>query len=452
MITAVSHLLLQTAGAVPVGQEGRNWTVDLIEWVRTSALSTKLAQWAGYESAPAAPGWIVAAVGAGIGVGIVIGFISVIAMFSIWLERRIAGRIQSRIGPNRVGPFGLLQSLADGVKLLLKEDIIPSGADRPLFILAPALVMASALGMFAALPMAEGAGFTDLNLGVVFIIAVSALATIGVIMAGWSSNNKWALYGAMREAAQVVSYEVPLGLSLLVPVIVGGSMNLRVVTEAQGGWGGTCWLILQNPMVLPAFVLYFVAALAETKRAPFDLPESESELVAGFHTEYSGIRFSFFFLEEYGAMFIMAALGVALFLGGWHFPGLSALAGGWLVAAQLLVFITKCFALVLVMIWIRWTLPRLRVDQVMVMSYKYLTPIGLALVLGTAAWEILVAGGVSFHSRPLWMQLFTPAAVIVVSVVLGALLRKQAVESYAAPFDSREAARLAASGSGAAAR
>ncbi|MBI3818630.1 MAG: NADH-quinone oxidoreductase subunit NuoH [Planctomycetes bacterium] len=419
---------------------GTNWTIDLIEWARKCSLSKWLANAAGYEEAPVPPDWIVAAVGAGIAVGLVLAFISVVAMFSIWLERRVAGRIQSRIGPNRVGPFGLLQSLADGVKLLLKEDIIPSGADRSLFILAPALVMASALGMFAALPMAAGAGFTDLNLGIIFIIAVSSLATIGVIMAGWSSNNKWALYGAMREAAQVVSYEIPLGLSLLVPAVVAGSMNLREITESQSSWSGACWLIFQNPICLPAFVLYFVAALAETKRAPFDLPESESELVAGFHVEYSGIRFSFFFLEEYGAMFIMSALGVALFLGGWNFPGIDVLHGGWLVATQLLVFVIKSLCMILLMIWVRWTLPRLRVDQVMVMSYKYLTPIGLGLVVASAGWEVLVAGGLPFNDRPFWMQAATPALVVFVCLLLGWMLRKQSVDSAAAPFAARSSA------------
>lgn len=429
-----------TIGQTPSAATGTNWTIQLIEWVRTSSLSKSAAKLLGYEEAPKPPDWVVAAIGAGIAVGIVIGFISVVAMFSIWLERRIAGRIQARIGPNRVGPFGLLQSLADGVKLLLKEDIIPTGADRGLFILAPALVMSAALGMFAALPMAAGAGFTDLNLGIVFIIAISSLATIGVIMAGWSSNNKWALYGAIREAAQVVSYEIPLGLSLLVPAVVAGSMNLREITEAQGGWSGMCWLIFQNPFCLPAFVLYFVAALAETKRAPFDLPESESELVAGFHTEYSGIRFSFFFLEEYGAMFIMSALGVLLFLGGWNFPGMDALSSGWLTAAQLFVFILKSFVLIFVMIWVRWTLPRLRVDQVMVLSYKYLTPIGLAFVLGSAGWEVLVAGGRSFADRAIWLQIFTPVVMFLIIAWLGWLLRRQRISSESAPFDTRRVA------------
>jgi len=437
MIHALANAAVQAEVFTNTAAGRTNWTLDLIEWVRTSWLSTKLANFVGYEEAPAVPHWLAAAIGAGIAVGLVIGFVSVVAMFSIWLERRIAGRIQARVGPNRVGPFGLLQSLADGIKLILKEDIIPTGADRALFILAPALVMASALGMFAAIPMASAAGFTDLNLGIVFIVAASALATIGVIMAGWSSNNKWALYGAMREAAQVVSYEVPLGLTLIVPAIIAGSMNLREVTEAQSGWAGTCWIILQNPFGLPAFILYFIAALAENKRAPFDLPESESELVAGFHTEYSGIRFSFFFLEEYGAMFIMSALGVALFLGGWMFPGLELLSGGWLIAAQLLVFIVKSMFLVFIMIWIRWTLPRLRVDQVMILSYKYFTPLGLAMVLGTALWEVLVAGGKGIHERPVWMQLFTPILVVIIAISLFGMLRKQASDSAAAPFTAR---------------
>lgn len=406
---------------------GPIWTVEVIEWVRTSAPSRWLAGLVGLEEPPAPPAWLAAAIGAGIAVGLVIGFVSVVAMFSIWLERRIAGRIQARIGPNRVGPFGLLQSLADGIKLLLKEDIIPSGADRPLFMLAPALVMASGLAAFAAVPMAEGAGFTDINLGIVFIVAISSLATIGIIMAGWSSNNKWALYGAMREAAQVVSYEVPLGLTLIVPVLVGGTFNLREAAEAQAGWGGSCWFIFQNPFVVPAFILFFISGLAEVKRAPFDLPESESELVAGFHTEYSGIRFSFFFLEEYAAMFVVAAIGTALFLGGWNFPGVDVLTGGLRVAAQLAVFVTKSMFLIFVMIWIRWTLPRLRIDQVMVLGYKFLTPLAMLCVLGAALWEVWA--GVPFAQRPAWMQAFTPALHLVLFAGLLAMLRRQAAAS-----------------------
>jgi NADH-quinone oxidoreductase subunit H len=406
---------------------GGSWTVDLIEWVRTSWVSRKLAELVGLPEAPAPPAWLSAAIGAGIAVGVVIAFVSVVAMFSIWLERRIAGRIQARIGPNRVGPFGLLQSLADGIKLLMKEDIIPTGADRKLFILAPALVMASALAMFVAIPMAEGAGFTDINLGVFFIVAISSLATVGVIMAGWSSNNKWALYGAMREAAQVVSYEVPLGITLLVPVLVGGTFSLREATHAQAGWGGLRWFLFQNPFMLPAFVLFFIASLAENKRAPFDLPESESELVAGFHTEYSGIRFSFFFLEEYAAMFIMSAVGTSLFLGGWNFPGVDLLDGALRTIAQLLVFVTKSMFLVFVMIWVRWTLPRLRVDQVMVLGYKYLTPLSLLCVLGAATFELLA--GPRIEDRPTSVQLLTPFLVASVTVVLGGMLARQAAGS-----------------------
>ena len=331
-------------------------------------------------------------------------FITPYAMLAIWAERKVAGHIQCRIGPNRVGPFGLLQSIADGLKLLVKEDTIPAGADKPLFVLAPALVLASAVAMFAAIPFAPALYFTDLNLGVFFIVAISSLATIGVIMAGWSSNNKWSLYGAMREAAAVVSYEVPLGLSLLVPVVVSGTFSLKEAAEAQEGWGGAAWYVFRDPFVLPAFLLFYTAALAETKRAPFDLPEAESELVAGFHTEYSGMRFSFFFLEEYAAMFVVSAIGALYFLGGWSFPGLTPLVasvfgrGSWVFDAVAVgVFSAKALFLVFVMMWLRWTLPRIRIDQVMTLGYKYLTPLALVSLLGAAGWELYVvplfAGG-----------------------------------------------------------
>ncbi|HVS08250.1 MAG TPA: complex I subunit 1 family protein, partial [Planctomycetota bacterium] len=240
------------------------------------------------------PGWVLAMTAALIAVGIAIALISVIAMFSVWLERKVSGHIQCRYGPMYVGWHGWLQSIADGVKLLLKEDIIPRGADRALFVLAPALVLGAILAAMAAFPLAPAIYFADIDLGLFFILALSSMTTIGVVMAGWASNSKWSLFGAMREAAQVVAYEVPLGISLLVPVMAAGTLDLREASAMQSGAWGMAWLVFQNPFVLPAFVLFFVAALAETKRAPFDLPEAESELVAGFMTEYSGIRWSFF--------------------------------------------------------------------------------------------------------------------------------------------------------------
>jgi len=354
------------------------------------------------------PMWLMMTLAAAIGIGVVLGMVSLIAMFSVWLERKVSGHIQCRYGPMYVGWHGWLQSIADGVKLLLKEDLVPRDADRLLFMLAPGLVLAAILGAFAAYPLAPGVVFGDIDLGVFFIIALSSMTTIGVVMAGWASNSKWTIYGAMREAAQVVAYEIPLGVSLLVPVMVAGTFNMREASAMQADWFGMHWLMFRNPFMLPAFVLFFVAALAETKRAPFDLPEAESELVAGFMTEYSGIRWSFFFMEEYAAMFLMSAVAAIFFLGGFESP-LTHLAGevfgrDLLVAAAdgsrelnlsalpyhlvaAVTLIAKCFFGVFLMMWLRWTLPRVRIDQVMSMGYKYLTPLSLLCVLGGALWE-----------------------------------------------------------------
>ncbi len=354
------------------------------------------------------PMWLMMLIAALTGIAVVLGLVSLIAMFSVWLERKVSGHIQCRYGPMYVGWHGWLQSIADGVKLLLKEDMIPRDADRVLFMLAPGLVLAAILGAFAAYPLTPGVWFGDIDLGVFMIIAFSSMTTIGVVMAGWASNSKWTIYGSMREAAQVVAYEIPLGVSLLVPVMVAGTFNLREASALQADWFGMKWFLFTNPFMLPAFVLFFIAALAETKRAPFDLPEAESELVAGFMTEYSGIRWSFFFMEEYAAMFLMSALGAVFFLGGFespltHFAGelfgkdLVVLGASGakelnfaaipyhLVAAVTLI--AKCFFGVFLMMWLRWTLPRVRIDQVMTMGYKYLTPLSLLCVLGAALWE-----------------------------------------------------------------
>lgn len=352
------------------------------------------------------PVWVAALGATLIGIGITVAIISVIAMFSTWLERKVSGHIQCRNGPMRVGWHGVLQPIADGVKLLLKEDIVPKGADRMLFMLAPSLVLAAIFGAFAAFPLAEGVYFADLDMGVFAIIALASTATIGVVMSGWSSNSKWSLYGAMREAAQVVAYEIPLGLTLLVPLMVAGSFNLIDVSNDQaGGLGLFNWYIWPwvNPFMLPAFVLFFIAILAETHRAPFDLPETESELVAGFMTEYSGIRWSFFFMEEYAAMFLFSVVGAFFFFGGFESPVSAGFyhlfaddAGAYsmvervaLAGIQATTIAIKGFAGVFLMMWLRWTLPRIRIDQVMTLGYKYLTPLSLACVLGAGLWELL---------------------------------------------------------------
>ena len=345
------------------------------------------------------PAWAVPLTAIAIGVGVAIAIISVVAMFSVWLERKVAGHIQCRYGPMRVGWHGWLQPIADGVKLLLKEDLVPTGADRVLYVLAPAIVLASVLAAMTAYPLAPGFFFADVDLGIFFILAMTSTTIIGVVMAGWSSNSKWSLYGAMREAAQVIAYEIPLGISLLVPIMVAGSFDLIEVSRDQAGLCGMNWYIWPwvNPFMLPAFVLFFIAILAETKRAPFDLPEAESELVAGFMTEYSGIRWSFFFMEEYAAMFLYSVVGAFFFFGGFESPltwGAARAFGDGSVPYQLAAattLIVKGFAGVFLMMWLRWTLPRVRIDQVMTLGYKYLTPLSLVCVLGAGLWEVFLA-------------------------------------------------------------
>jgi len=331
--------------------------------------------------------------------------ISAIAMLGIWAERRVAARIQSRLGPNRVGPFGLLQSIADGVKLLLKEDLLPGDADGFLFNLAPYLAFTPVFAAFLALPFGPDFTFEPrLNVGVFWLLAILSVEVMGIILAGWASNNKWSIYGAMREACQMVSYEIPLGMSIIVGVMTAGTLNLVRLGHLQSG-GVHTWIIFRNPFVLASFFVYFVASLASNKRAPFDLPESESELVAGYHTEYSGLRFSFFFFAEYAQMFVIAGIQTALFLGGWNDPfGLigyyyhqfsgepsSHMIG--LIALNLIgcgIFVFKCAIIIYVQMWVRWTFPRPRIDQVLYACMKVLLPMACALLFGAALWQLFI--------------------------------------------------------------
>src|SRR5438477_1367769 len=293
--------------------------------------------------------------------------VMVFAMFAIWWERKVAGHMQSRLGPNRVGPIGILQSLADGIKLLTKEDLIPKDADALLFRLAAYLAFAPAFAAFLALPFGPNLCFEPrLNVGVFWILAILSVEIMGVILAGWASNNKWSIYGAMREACQMVSYEIPLGISIIVGVMAAGTLNLVELGHMQAG-GLHTWLIFKNPFVFLSFFLYFIASLASNKRAPFDLPESESELVAGFHTEYSGLRFSFFFFAEYAAMFVVGGIQAALFLGGWtdpfgfigwahhHYSQPDTYSAGALLFINLLgvsMFVLKALTIVFVQMWL----------------------------------------------------------------------------------------------------
>ena len=326
-----------------------------------------------------------------LGASIVLLFVSLLAGEIVWLERRVAGRMQARIGPNRVGPQGLLQFLADGVKLLAKEDIVPAGADRTPFLVAPYIVFAGAFAAFAAIPFGYGLVASDMPFGLFFVLSISSIEVVGVIMAGWSSNSKWSILGTMREVAQVISYEMPLALSALTVVVLSGSLNLSEIVAQQAGWV-TSWFVFRSPATFVGFFLFFTAALAALKRAPFDLPEAESELVAGFHTEYTGFRFAIFFLAEYSGMFLFAVLTAVLFLGGWQAGIPVHLDTGVGRAVGALVLFLKSSFLLFVMIWVRWSLPRYRVDKVMYLCYKVLLPWSVVAVLVAALQVLLLEG------------------------------------------------------------
>jgi NADH-quinone oxidoreductase subunit H len=300
------------------------------------------------------------------------------------------------------GKFGWLQTLADGIKLIQKEDLCPQAADGMLFRIAPYIVFVASFAAFIALPFSNGWIAQNLDIGLFFVLAVMSLEVIGIILAGYASGSKWALFGGMREAAQMVSYEIPMAICALIPVVAVGSLNLVEVGQMQAGWFFPDWLIFRNPFTFLGFFVYFTVATASVKRAPFDLAEAESELVAGFHTEYSGIRWSYFFMAEYAGMFAVSAIAVLLFLGGW-FTGIGPLdralvslqsAGPWGLSHYvvnlffMVVFITKGSLLVFLQIWIRWTFPRLRIDQVMMTCLKYLLPISFALFLGAVLWPL----------------------------------------------------------------
>jgi NADH-quinone oxidoreductase subunit H len=352
---------------------------------------------------------------------IVINFAAISAGIFSWAERRVAARMQSRVGPNRVGPFGFLQWIADAVKLLLKEDLVPAEADSVLFRAAPYFMMVGFACVFVCLPFSHRLIVADMNIGIFYIIAVTALIVVGIIMSGWSSNSKWSLFGAIRSAAQIISYEIPGGMALMIPVLLAGTLSTQGIIRAQGGWPWQ-WFIFDNPASFAAFFIYFISALAEGNRTPFDLPEAESELVSGYNTEYSGMRFSYFFLVEWGNMWVMSALASTMFLGGWQLPGLSpaqfdALTGFPAVAAELAslaVFAGKTLFFVFVVMWLRWTLPRIRVDQMMNMCWKYLVPVSFAGVIFVAGWMLVV------HAVPWlgWAMRFVLTSVAAVGVAM----------------------------------
>ncbi len=335
----------------------------------------------------------------------------------IWAERKVSGRIQDRLGPTRTGGrFGWLQSLADGIKLIQKEDLAPAASDKVLFRAAPYVVVVASFLAYMFLPFSDGWSAVGIDVGLFLLMAMLALEVIGVIFAGYSSGSKWALFGAIRESAQMVSYEIPMAICALVPIVLAGTLNLNEVVHLQVGSFANFqeygfppflnWFVF-HPVGFPAFVCYFVCATASCKRAPFDLAEAESELVAGFLTEYSGMRWSFFFLAEYASMFLVSGIAVSLFLGGWDdgfgivkgMKDSGAAEGGFKgIALQLLanlvgalIFTLKASKLVFIQIWVRWTLPRIRIDQVMTTCLKYLIPISCALFLAATIYPLVLA-------------------------------------------------------------
>jgi NADH-quinone oxidoreductase subunit H len=361
-----------------------------------ASLAEFIGEWVG------SPEWGLA-IAAFIHAFILINVFALAPFIFIWLERKVSGRIQDRLGPTRVGGrFGWLQGLADGGKLIQKEDLVPKAADAMLFRMAPYLACIAAFGTFMVLPFSGDWVAVASDLGLFLLVAILSLEVLGIILAGYSSGSKWSLFGGMREAAQMVSYEIPLAISALVPIVTVGSLNLAEIGNLQvsaGLFDG--WLIFNNPFTFIAFFVYFTVATAGCKRAPFDLAEAESELVGGFHTEYSGMRWSFFFMAEYAAMFVVSGLASILFLGGWQ-TGIGFIDqefaiwryqgsfGPWLLANLVgtVVFVSKASLLVFVQIWIRWTLPRLRIDQVMITCLKYLIPISCVLFLGAILWPL----------------------------------------------------------------
>lgn len=328
-------------------------------------------------------------------------FVLITVMAFMWFERRGLGRFQVRLGPNRVGPFGLLQPIADVLKILTKEDLIPAKGDRLVFWLAPVVAFAPIVMIFAVVPFQNGALLADLNIGILYIVAISSLATIGVFMAGWSSNNKYSLIAAMRDVAQLISYEIPLVLAIVGVVLIAGSLSLTEIVAAQ-----SVPFILLQPL---GFLIFFISSLAESNHTPFDLVEADSEIVAGYNIEYSGMKFGMLYLAEYAEVLAVSAIVTTLYLGGWRGPLLP----------PILLFLIKIFAVFFFIMWIRSTLPRLRIDQVMAFAWKFLLPLALINLLVTSLQVIL-----GWPETSPWLMGFLNLAIMAVLVILWSRLFK----------------------------
>jgi len=326
------------------------------------------------------PFWAVAIEMVIIGIAI-LAFYAVVGLYLVYAERKVCAFMQCRVGPNRVGPYGFFQTIADLIKLLMKELIPIKNADKLLFNIAPFIVIIASFMAIAAIPFAKGLHAIDFNIGIFYIMAVSSMGVVGILIAGWASNNKYSMIGAMRSGAQIVSYELSVGLSLVTIVVLAGSLQLSTIVEGQrDGW----FLFTGHIPAVIAFLVFLVAATAETNRGPFDLAEAESELTAGFHTEYSGIKFAFFFLAEYMNMFIVASIAATIFLGGWmpfHVGGWEAFNNIMDYLPPVFWYIGKTAFIIFIMMWFKWTFPRLRIDQLLTLEWKYLLPINLVNIL-----------------------------------------------------------------------
>jgi NADH-quinone oxidoreductase subunit H len=315
-------------------------------------------------------------------VGIVfLTFFAVLGLFLVYMERKVCAFFQCRLGPNRVGPWGLLQTIADFIKLLMKELITIKSADQFLFNVAPFIVIIATMLAMGAIPFSKGLQAMDFDIGILYVMATSSIGVIGILLAGWSSNNKYSLIGAMRSGAQIVSYELSVGLSLMTIIVLAGSMQLSEIVSSQQ----TAWFIFRGHIpAFIAFVIFMVASTAETNRGPFDLAEAESELTAGFHTEYSGIKFALFFLSEFMNMFVVASIASTVFFGGWmplHIPGLTGFNHVMDFIPPFIWFFGKAFTIIFLMMWFKWTFPRLRIDQLLTLEWKFLLPINLVNIL-----------------------------------------------------------------------
>jgi len=331
---------------------------------------------------------------------IILVFVLVMMIIFVYLERRVIGRFQSRLGPNRTGPFGLLQGIADAIKILIKETITPAKGDKWVYWLAPVVAFVPALIIFAVIPFQNGALMADLNIGILYVVAVSSVSVIGILMAGWGSNNKYSLLGAMRSVAMVVSYEIPLGLAIVSVVLLAGSLSMNEIVTSQN-----IPFILFQPL---GFLIFFLAASAEINRAPFDLLEAESELVAGFHTEYSGAKFVMFYMMEYFETLAISAIITTLFLSGWRGP----------VLPPILWFLIKVFAVFFVFMWVRSTVPRLRIDQIMGFAWKCLLPLALINLFITGLQVVFWPDGLP------WGMIFVNLAIMAVLILLWSKLFK----------------------------